>query len=398
MKKLNLVICLLAVAQILPACKKDLKTAGAENDQLTAPRALTYQQVWSDEFDGNAVNTNNWSFETGGGGWGNNEKQFYQAENATVSGGNLVITARKQSVGGLPYTSARLISRGKREFKYGRFEARIKLPQGQGQWPAFWMLGANIGTNPWPKCGEIDIMENTNTSNTVLGTMHWFSNQYTYYGGNTTTTPTNYHVYRVDWTPASITWFVDNVQFHVANIENNINGTEEFHDPFFLLLNLAVGGNLPGQNIDESRLPASMYVDYVKVYQLTESSANPPIGQTISLKGINNLFVTGLNGTGPMICDRPTSQDWEKFTVVDAGGGKVALRSMNKYVSSENGTAPITCSRTTVSDWEKFDWIVNADGKISLRGNNGRYISSENGTAAMTCNRTTISGWEAFSL
>jgi beta-glucanase (GH16 family) len=228
--------------------------------------------------------------------------------------------------------------------------------------------------------------------------MHWFSNQYTYYGGNTNTTPTNYHVYRVDWTPSSITWFVDNVQFHVANIENNINGTEEFHDPFFLLLNLAVGGNLPGQNIDESRLPASMYVDYVKVYQLTEGSSNPPIGQTISLKGINNLFVSGLNGGGPMMCDRTTSQDWENFTVVDAGAGKVALRSMNKYVSSENGAAPITCNRTTISDWEKFDWIVNADGKISLRGNNGRYISSENGTTSMTCNRTTISGWEAFSL
>lgn len=398
MKHLKLMICLLAGAQLISSCKKDLKTTESLNDDKTKARALTYQLVWSDEFDGNAVNTSNWNFETGGGGWGNNEKQYYQAANATVGNGNLMITAKKENVGGHAYTSARLITAGKRQFKYGRFEARIKLPQGQGQWPAFWMLGADIGTNPWPRCGEIDIMENTNNSNVVLGTMHWFNTAYSYYGGNTATTPTDYHTYRVDWTPTEITWFVDGVQYHVGNIANNINGTEEFHNPFFLLLNMAIGGNLPGQNIDESRLPATMFVDYVRVYQLQETSSPAPIGQTVSLRGFNNQFVSGMNGTAPMVCDRPTSQDWEKFTVVDAGGGKIALRSMNKYVSSENGAAPITCSRTTIGDWEKFDWIVNADGKISLRGNNGRYISSENGAAAMTCNRTTISGWEAFTL
>lgn len=398
MKSINSITCLFACVLLLCSCKKDLKTSDAAADTgSTTSRALTYQLVWSDEFDGNAVNTNNWSFETGGGGWGNNEKEFYQAENATVANGNLVITAKKQSVGGLPYTSARMITKGKREFTYGRFEARIKLPQGQGQWPAFWMLGANISTVPWPKCGEIDIMENTNTSNSVLGTMHWFSNAYTYYGGNTTTTPQDYHVYRVDWTPTAITWFVDGVQFWTGNIENNINGTEEFHSPFFVLLNLAVGGNLPGQTIDESRLPASMYVDYVRVSQLTGSST-APIGQAVTLKGINNQFVSGLNGTGPMICNRPTASDWERFTVVDAGNGKVALQNMGKYVSSENGVAAITCSRATIGDWEKFDWVVNADGKISFRGNNGKYISSENGTQAMTCNRATISGWEAFGI
>jgi glucosylceramidase len=123
-----------------------------------------------------------------------------------------------------------------------------------------------------------------------------------------------------------------------------------------------------------------------------------PIGQTITLKGINNQYVCGENGTQAMRCDRPTASGWESFTVVDAGGGKVALQSMGKYVSSENGTQAITCSRTTIGDWEKFDWVVNADGRISLRGNNARYISSENGTQAMTCTRTAISGWEAFGV
>jgi glucosylceramidase len=126
------------------------------------------------------------------------------------------------------------------------------------------------------------------------------------------------------------------------------------------------------------------------------SGGGAPIGQTITLKGLNNLYVSSENGTQPMNCNRPTAQGWEQFLVVDAGGGKIALQSMGKYVSSENGVNPITCNRTTIGGWEQFNWIVNADGTISLQGNNGRYISSENGTQAMTCNRTSISGWEAF--
>jgi endoglucanase len=122
-----------------------------------------------------------------------------------------------------------------------------------------------------------------------------------------------------------------------------------------------------------------------------------PIGQTVWLKGTNNLFASSENGTQAMRCNRATVGGWEQFTVVDAGGGKVALRSQNKYVSSENGTQAITCNRATIGDWEKFDWVVNADGRISLRGINGKYVSSENGTQAMTCTRTTIGGWETFA-
>ncbi len=133
--------------------------------------------------------------------------------------------------------------------------------------------------------------------------------------------------------------------------------------------------------------------------KLGNLQVTPPIGQSVKLKGPNNQFVSGENGLNPMMCDRPTASTWETFTIVDAGGGKVALRSMNKYVSSENGaTTGITCNRTTISDWEKFDWIVNTNGTISLRGNNGKYISSENGQAVMKCNRATIAGWETFTL
>ncbi|RAV99470.1 glycosyl hydrolase family 18 protein [Pseudochryseolinea flava] len=122
-----------------------------------------------------------------------------------------------------------------------------------------------------------------------------------------------------------------------------------------------------------------------------------PIGKVITLRGNNSQYVSGENGTQALRCNRPSPQTWEQFSVIDAGGGKVALRSMGKYVSSENGTQAITCTRTTIGDWEKFDWIINTGGTISLRGNNGLYISSENGVAAMTCNRTSIQGWEVFT-
>ncbi len=131
----------------------------------------------------------------------------------------------------------------------------------------------------------------------------------------------------------------------------------------------------------------------------TQSSASgPPIGSIITLKGFNNLYVSSENGTQAMNCNRSTASAWEQFTVVDAGGGKIALKAMNKYVSSENGTQAITCNRTTFGDWEKFDWIPTTDGKVTLRGNNGKFISSENGTQPMTCTRATASGWEAFGV
>lgn len=242
--------------------------AGTKATAAATTTTGTYQLVWSDEFDGTAVNTANWNFETGGGGWGNNEQQYYQAKNATVANGNLVITAKKERVKANAYTSARLTTQNKRQFTYGKMEARIKLPLGQGLWPAFWMLGSNINTVSWPACGETDIMEHINTEPTIYGTIHWDNNGHAQYGGSTTTTPADYHVYSIEWDSSAIKWFVDGVQYHEANILNNINSTEEFHKPFFFILNLAVGGDWPGQTIDTSKLPASMYVDYVRVYQL----------------------------------------------------------------------------------------------------------------------------------
>lgn len=139
-------------------------------------------------------------------------------------------------------------------------------------------------------------------------------------------------------------------------------------------------------------------INQVVVSRAGNPGGSIPIGSTVTLKGINGRYVSGEDGATAMTCNRTAASPVETFTVVDAGGGKISLRSKGKYVSSENGTQAITCSRATAGDWEKFDWVTNADGTVSFRGNNGKYISSENGTQAMTCNRATISGWEAFGI
>jgi beta-glucanase (GH16 family) len=228
--------------------------------------SANYTLVWSDEFNGTSVDANNWNFETGPGV--NNEKEYYQAANAAVANGNLVITAQKESVGGQPYTSARLNTQGKITAQFGRIEARIKLPLGTGLWPAFWMLGANISTVSWPQCGEMDIMEHVNADNTIYGTMHWNSNGHVQYGLTTqVTNAADYHIYAIEWNSNSINWYVDNTLYCTGDIQNAINNTSAFQLPFFIVLNLAVAGDFPGQTVDESKLPASMYVDYVRVYK-----------------------------------------------------------------------------------------------------------------------------------
>lgn len=379
------------------SCKKNLKAGDDGSGTSTIPRAVAYQLVWSDEFNGTSVNTSNWNIDVGNPGV-NSEQEYYQAANIAETGGNLVITARQQSVGGQPYTSGKLETAGKFSTTYGRIEARIALPMVQGMWPAFWMLGTSINSGAgWPQCGEIDIMEQVNTSSTILGTMHWFDGGNTQYGGNTTTNPGAFHIYAVEWTPSSINWYVDNTLYVSGNISNNINNTGAFHSPFFILLNLAVGGTLSGPTVNNGALPTSMLVDYVHVYNIT--NATPPVGQTITLKGSNGLYVTSNNADSAMACNRATAQAWETFTVGDAGNGLITLKGSNGlYVTSNNGDSAMACNRSTASAWEQFKWISNPDGTISLQGTNGDYVSSENGTTFMTCTRTQAQGWEEFKV
>ncbi|WP_421894791.1 carbohydrate-binding protein [Marinoscillum sp.] len=235
----------------------------------TLLQGQSWNLVWSDEFT-NGIGPD-WVFETGtgSGGWGNNELQYYRQENATVENGQLVITARNESFGGMNYTSARMKTQGRKSWKYGKIEARIAMPSFQGVWPAFWMLGDNITSVGWPACGEIDVMEHVNTEAATHGTIHWqdHNNNYANYSGSTSTNVTAYHTYSVEWDANAIKWFLDGNLYHEASIAGGVNGTSEFHNNFFILLNMAIGGNWPGFNVDNGALPAKMYVDYVRVYQ-----------------------------------------------------------------------------------------------------------------------------------
>ena len=235
----------------------------------------TYQMVWQDEFetDGAPDNTK-WAYDLGAGGWGNNELQAYtnNAQNVIIEDGSLKITALNN---GGSYTSARIKTQGKFDQAYGRFEARIKLPWGPGIWPAFWMLGANIETVPWPQCGEIDIMEYRGQQpNLINGTVHGPG-----YSGGAAITKTfgfendrfdvDYHVFAIEWGVDYIQYFVDDVPYLEIN-PADLTGEWVYDHPFFLILNVAVGGNYVGFPTPGTPFPQTMYVDWVRVYREVE--------------------------------------------------------------------------------------------------------------------------------
>ncbi len=257
------------------------------------PALAAWQLVWSDEFtqaDGSSPDSTKWGYDIGGGGWGNNELEYYtsRTNNARIEGGQLVIEAREESYGGRSYTSARLLTKGKWSWTYARIEARIKIPRGQGLWPAFWMLGANIDTVGWPTCGEIDIMENIGREPSIVhGTIHGPG----YSGGNGIGGPyslpggaafaDDFHTFAVEWTTNQIKWFVDGHQYFMVTPASLPAGTTwVFTAPQFLLLNVAVGGNWPGSPDDTTVFPQRMTVDYVRVYEYAASAPDAPTGLT----------------------------------------------------------------------------------------------------------------------
>jgi beta-glucanase (GH16 family) len=248
-----------------------------ENGYSTPLQYDGWQLSWNDEFDGNTVNSDYWVFESGDGcpglcGWGNNELQYYRSENAWVEGGTLTIEARMQSVGNRSYTSARMKTQGKKSFQYGRVDIRALLPKGQGIWPALWMLGENITSVGWPASGEIDIMEMVGGSgkdNQVHGTLHWEQNGHVYNGGSYSLPSgifaDQYHVFSIIWDENQIRWLVNDIQFYQMDITQN--DMAEFHDEFFFIFNIAVGGNWPGSPDQTTLFPQQMKVDYIRVFQ-----------------------------------------------------------------------------------------------------------------------------------
>lgn len=233
--------------------------------------------VMQDEFNTDGAPDNKiWGFDIGTGtnGWGNNELQFYtnRTENVKVENGYLLITAKKESYNGSQYTSARLLTKGLFAQAYGRFEARIRLPYGQGMWPAFWLLGANSDEVGWPECGEIDIMEFRGQEPTkVLGTVHGPG-----YSGATSISKsyslgndrfdTDFHIYGIEWGPDYINYYVDDVLYNQVT-PADVTGKWVFDHPFYIIINLAVGGDFLGAPNSETVFPQTMLVDYVRVYK-----------------------------------------------------------------------------------------------------------------------------------
>lgn len=229
--------------------------------------------VWEENFNDKTLNETIWNYELGDGcsnlcGWGNNERQVYTKTNHQLKAGKLIIQARKE---GNVYSSTRITTKGKKEFKYGRIEARAQLPLGYGLWPAFWMLGANIDQVKWPKCGEIDILEYIGKdSHMVYTTLHTQDSH-----GNTINTKKTvfpdiekgFHVFAIEWTKDKIDFFVDKDLVYTFNPKDKNEDVWPFDKPFYILVNLAIGGNLGGPEVDDTIFPQDFIIDYIRVYQ-----------------------------------------------------------------------------------------------------------------------------------
>lgn len=366
----------------------------------TTNAAPNWNLVWSDEFNGTSLNRSNWTPEigTGSGGWGNNELQYYtdRAQNVQVTGGNLVITAQKESYGGMNYTSARIKTQDLKNFTYGKVEARIKLPSGQGLWPAFWMLGSNISSVGWPKSGEIDIMERVNNNPYVNGTVHWDAGGHAEYGrvsGNVDFS--QFHVYSIEWDSKYIRWFVDGVQFNEFYIENGTGNTEEFQRPFFILLNLAVGGNWPGSPNNSTPFPSQMLVDYVRVYQ--DNGASNVIS--------NGIYTIASKASGKVmdVVDVSTAsgakiQQWtnyvannQRFRVESTGDGYYKLTAVHsgKVLDVPNSS---TATGVQLQQWDDNGSNAQRWSIIDVGGGYYKIVSKTNGLVVDVASASTADG------
>jgi beta-glucanase (GH16 family) len=334
-----------------------------------------WTNVWSDEFNGTSVDTSKWTYDLGGGGWGNAELEFYtnRTADAYVTNGSLHIRAKIENIGGYHYTSARLKTQGRFSKTRGMIEFRTKLPQGVGFWPANWMLGTNIASAGvgWPKCGEIDVMEN-NGSNaiTVGGTIHYDSGGSDVYQTQSYNLPapgdsvTNFHTYAIQWYTNSIVWLVDNVTVKTWTNWTSSLGPfpAPFDRPFFLLMNLAVGGNYvnnPSQASIDPNMPGEMQVDYVRVYDYVPVTSPPAIP-------------TGLTATpgGSQI-----ALNWNLSTNATSYTVKRATTSGGPYTSIANSTST-SYSDTGVVNCTTYFYVVSATNSLGESANSGEAPAS----------------------
>jgi len=251
-------------------CKKeDLNPVETKDTTDTIPAPAGWKLVWNDEFYGTSIDKTKWEHEVNGDGGGNNELQYYtdKEENSYVSNGLLVIQAKKENYLGKEYSSARMRTKYKCDWKYGRFEIKARLPYGQGLWPAIWLLPTDWEYGGWPESGEIDIMELLGQqTDKVYGTIHYGTSQNHQSSGGNYTLSTGtfsglYHVFALEWDSTGFKWFVDDIQYYT------VKHGQPFDKRFHMILNVAVGGNWPGNPDESTSFPQKMYVDYVRVFE-----------------------------------------------------------------------------------------------------------------------------------
>ena len=355
-----------------------------------SPNSYTdYDLVWSDEFDGSALNTSDWTFEigTGNDGWGNNELQYYTNRNLYLKDGVMVIRADEESFRGRSYTSSRIKTQGNQSFQYGRIDIRARMPEGQGIWPALWMLGKNINEVSWPYCGEVDIMEmvggGSGKDNRVVGTAHWNAG-----GLNASYSPAsfgnpklmpenlsnNFHVYSIVWDSNRIKWYIDDVQYHIMSIDNSAS-LEAFQKEFFLIFNLAVGGQWPGNPDTSTIFPQRLLVDYVRVFQDENGNSSGQSGTTHPVPGLIEaedytdmsgiqIETTTDTGGGSNVGYIDTG-DWLEFSldVADEGSYLIEYRVASKVGSNGfqaliDGTLIDTQAVQNTGGWQS--WTTNS--------------------------------------
>src|ERR1039457_2249753 len=343
--------------------------------------SAAWQLVWSDEFaqaDGSSPDPTKWGFDigNGSGGWGNNQLEYdtSRTNNARIVGGQLVIEAAQESYGGKSYTSARMLTKGNASWAYGRMEARIKIPRGQGIWPAFWMLGTNIDSVGWPTCGETDIMENigkTSDQGTAHGTIHGPQSGGDYNGGagvgGSYTLPggaalaDDFHIFAMEWTINQIKWFVDSSQYYTATPANlPSGGAWVFTQPQFLILNVAVGGNWPGNPDGTMIFPQQMLVDYVRVYADAPSTNAPtaPTGLAVG-PGNSKAYLTWDASTSGA-----TGYNVKRSTVRGGSYTTIASLTANSYTD------------TTVSSCSTYYYVVSATNSFGESTNSSETTAS----------------------
>jgi len=286
--------------------------------------AQDWNLVWSDEFNYSGLpDTTKWVNEVGF--IRNNELQYYtyrRLENSKVENGTLLIIGRKESYNGANYTSASLTTDGKYAWAYGKIEARIKLPDGQGMWPAFWLLGENIHQVGWPKCGEVDIMEHINNENMNHGTMHWDNNGHVSYGGTIDCDVQQYHIYSIEWDDQTIAWLLDGNKYLEGNIKDSINNTGAFHHPFYMILNLAIGGSWPGSPDSTTSFPDTMFVDYVRVYQKSTNT-------NAEILDVNDIKIFPIPAKDFVTIEIPQLKRKSSVTITDLFGKEILTRQIN---------------------------------------------------------------------